>query len=136
MQPPLFTDFTYDNLGVPRNPELPFYTLEKELNPDGHSWVDRGLGQTLDDPSQDGKFRVPTLRNVALTSPYMHNGYFKTLFQVVSFYNSRDVGHWSAPEIEKNVNREEMGNLGLSNKEMEDIVAFMETLTDGFKPAN
>ncbi len=130
--PPLFTDFTYDNLGVPRNPELPFYTLDTEMNPDGWDWVDRGLGKTLDDPALDGLFRVPTLRNVALTSPYMHNGYFKTLFQVVAFYNSRDVGHWDKPEILANVNTEEMGNLGLSNLEIEDLVAFMETLTDGY----
>ena len=132
--PPLFTDFTYDNLGVPKNPALPFYTLPPSLNPDGAEWVDRGLGVTLDDPAWDGFFRVPSLRNIALTPPYMHNGVFNTLFEVVAFYNSRDVGPWPEPEIARGVNKDELGDLGLSNTEMDDIVAFMLTLTDGYDP--
>jgi cytochrome c peroxidase len=132
--PPLFTDFTYDNLGVPRNPENPFYTLSRDLNPDGFDYVDLGLALTVNDPAENGKFRVPTLRNVALTPPYMHNGVFKTLFQVVAFYNTRDTGRWPPPEVTDNVNDEELGDLGLSNREMEDIVAFLLTLSDGWKP--
>ncbi len=131
--PPLFTDFTYDNLGVPRNPENPFYSLPPELNPDGHQFVDLGLGVTVNDSDENGKFRVPTLRNVALTGPYMHNGVFKTLFQVAAFYNTRDLGGWPDPEVEENVNKEEVGDLGLSNEELEDLVAFLETLSDGWK---
>lgn len=131
--PPLFTDFTYDNLGVPRNPELPFYTLDKELNPEGWAWRDRGLGKTLDNPDYDGMFRVPSLRNVAITPPYMHNGAFKTLFEVVAFYNSRDVGPWAEAEFPATINKDELGNLGLTNNEMDDIVAFMMTLSDGFE---
>jgi len=131
--PPLFTDFTYDNLGTPKNPENPFYTLPPELNPDGYEYVDLGLGITLNDPAENGKFRVPTLRNIAITPPYLHNGVFKTLFQVVAFYNSRDVAPWPPPEVAENVNVDEMGDLGLTNQEMEDIVAFMLTLTDGWK---
>jgi cytochrome c peroxidase len=130
--PPLFTDFTYDNLGVPKNPENPFYTLPIDLNPDGMNFVDLGLGITVNDPAENGKFRVPTLRNVAITPPYLHNGVFKTLFQVVSFYNSRDVAPWPDPEVSENVNIEEMGDLGLTNQEIEDIVAFLGTLTDGW----
>jgi cytochrome c peroxidase len=131
--PPLFTDFTYDNLGTPKNPENPFYILPPELNPDGFDFVDVGLGKTVNDPAQNGKFRVPTLRNVALTPPYMHNGVFKTLFSVAAFYNTRDVAEWSAPEVSGNVNRDELGNLGLTSQELEDIVAFLKTLTDGWK---
>ena len=130
--PPLFTDYTYDNLGTPKNAENPFYTLPAELNEDGLAFVDLGLGKTLEDPAHNGKFRVPTLRNVALTSPYMHNGVFKTLFTVVAFYNSRDVSAWPAPEVSENINREELGDLGLSSQELEDLVAFMKTLTDGW----
>jgi cytochrome c peroxidase len=132
-EPPLFTDFTYDNLGVPPNPENPFYLLERRLNPDGFAFVDRGLGAVVKDPAQNGKFRVPTLRNVAVTAPYMHNGVFKTLFQVLAFYNTRDVAQWPAPEVGQNVNREELGNLRLTNQELEDVVAFLHTLTDGWK---
>ena len=130
--PPLFTDFTYDNLGVPRNPENPFYSLPSDLNPEGFAFVDLGLGMTVNDPAQNGKFRVPTLRNVAVTAPYMHNGVFKTLFNVVAFYNTRDVAEWPTPEVSENVNMEEVGDLGLTNQELEDLVAFLRTLTDGW----
>ncbi len=129
---PLFTDYTYDNLGVPRNPENPFYLLPEDLNPDGFDFVDLGLGETVRDPGENGKFRVPTLRNVAITAPYMHNGVFKTLFEVTAFYNTRDIAPWPAPEVSKNVNKDELGNLHLTNQEMEDLVAFLNTLTDGW----
>ncbi|MBU4254525.1 MAG: c-type cytochrome [Acidobacteria bacterium] len=130
--PPLFTDFTYDNLGTPRNPENPFYSLPAEFNPEGFAFVDLGLGVTVNDPEQNGKFRVPTLRNAAVTPPYMHNGVFKTLFTVAAFYNTRDVAGWPAPEVAENENREELGKLGLTNLELEDLVAFLRTLTDGW----
>ncbi len=131
--PPLFTDFTYDNLGTPKNPENPFYFLPPEFNPDGVDWVDLGLGPVVGDPAYNGFFRVPTLRNVDLTTPYMHNGVFHTLYQTVSFYNSRDVAPWPGPEVATGVNREELGDLGLTPDEMESIVAFMKTLTDGYQ---
>jgi len=130
--PPLFTDFTYDNLGVPKNPENPFYLLSSDINPDGSDFIDLGLGSVVNDPVENGKFRVPTLRNVAITGPYMHNGIFKTLYQVIAFYNTRDVISWGASEVNENVNREELGNLGLTNQEIEDLVAFLNTLTDGW----
>lgn len=130
--PPLFTDFTYDNLGVPQNPENPFYYLPKELNPDGVYFIDLGLGGELNKPSENGKFKVPSLRNIAKTTPYLHNGIFKNLRQVVVFYNTRDIGPWAPPEVRANVNREELGDLGLTEQEVDDIVAFMQTLTDGY----
>lgn len=129
---PQFTDFTYDNLGTPKNPANPHYLMDKVHNPDGFEWVDRGLGVTVDDPAEDGKFRVPTLRNIALTGPYMHNGVFHTLFDVVAFYNTRDIGSWPPPEVAATVNKEELGNLKLTNNEMDDLVVFMETLTDDY----
>jgi len=148
---PLFTDFTYDNLGVPRNPDNPFYKLPAQLNPAGALWVDRGLGATVNKRSEDGKFKVPTLRNIDLTGPYMHNGYFRTLRGTVVFYNDRDKKPlckknlvteeealkqkcWPAPEVITNVNHDELGDLGLSEREIDDIVAFMKTLTDGWQP--
>jgi len=133
--PPLFTDFTYDNLGVPKNPENPFYYLPKKLNPDGVYFIDLGLGGELNKPSENGKFKVPSLRNVAKTAPYLHNGIFKNLRQVIVFYNTRDVGPWAPPEVRANVNREELGDLGLTEQEIDDIVAFMLTLTDGYNPS-
>jgi cytochrome c peroxidase len=150
-EPPLFTDFTYDNLGVPRHAGNPFYVQAKEFNPDGARYVDLGLGAVVKKPSEHGKFKVPTLRNVDLTAPYMHNGYFTSLRTVVEFYNDRDVRRrckseateaeaqkarcWPAPEVAANVNQDEMGRLRLTNREIDDIVAFMRTLTDGYEPA-
>jgi len=118
---------------VPKNPENPFYYLPREFNPDGPRWVDLGLGAVVKKASENGKFRVPTLRNVAHTPPYMHNGVFKNLWQVVMFYSTRDVGPWPSPEVPETVNREELGDLKLTAAEIDDIVAFMLTLSDGYR---
>lgn len=153
--PSLFTDFTYDNLGVPKNPENPVYNA----NP---SFIDRGLGgflatrpeYALYAAENNGKQKVPTLRNVDLrptpgfVKTYTHNGYFKTLAGVVHFYNTRDLlprcagdfteaqalaaNCWPAPEVAENVNTTELGNLRLSPQEEAELVAFMQTLSDGF----
>jgi cytochrome c peroxidase len=145
---PLFTDFTYDNLGVPKNPMNPFYHMP--YNPDGENWVDTGLGgflkaagypETVWGPEW-GKQKVPTLRNVDLrpankfVKAYGHNGYFKSLEEIVHFYNTRDVpgAGWPPPEVAANVNTAEMGNLGLNHGEELAIVAFMQTLSDGYVP--
>lgn len=128
----LFTDFSYANAGVPKNPKNTFYTLDARYNPAGKNFVDLGLGGQLKKRGENGQFKVPSLRNVALTAPYMHNGYFTTLIDVVRFYNTRDVASagWPAPEVAENVNKREMGHLTLTESEIEDIVAFLNTLTD------
>jgi cytochrome c peroxidase len=167
---PLFTNFGYQNTGVPRNAGLPFYRLPADLNPDGEKFMDRGLGDVLrkagvaeaDAAREDGKFKIPSLRNVAATPPYMHNGVFTTLRQVVVFNNTRDVAERPAAEVPQNVHRhtsarhgaqhgmqhgagahghrpmavEEgtFGRLGLTDQEVDDVVAFLETLTDGYRP--
>ena len=131
-QPPLFTDFTYDNLGVPANPKNPFYTQSKQYNPDGKDYVDLGLGSVLNEEMQNGKFRVSTLRNIAKTAPFMHNGVFETLEEVMDFYNTRDTKKWPKPEVELNKNTDELGDLKLTEQEIEDIIAFLNTLTDGY----
>jgi cytochrome c peroxidase len=149
-QKPLFTDYSYDNLGVPRNPANPFYYLPPKWNPLGENWIDPGLGGYLEGAGyaaevyepQLGKFKVPTLRNVALkpsgetVKAYGHNGYFKSLEEIVHFYNTRDVmgAGWPAPEVPVNVNRNELGNLGLTAEEEAALVAFLGTLSDGYQP--
>jgi cytochrome c peroxidase len=147
-EPPLFTDFTYDNLGVPKNPENPFYNAQRKWNPDGENWVDPGLGGFLKSAGSDpevyepewGKHKVPTLRNVDLrpntsfVKAYGHNGFFKSLEEIVNFYNTRDVLDWPPPEVPVNVNTDELGNLGLTADEEAAIVAFMKTLSDGYTP--
>ncbi len=160
-QPPLFTDFSYDNLGIPRNPDNPFYE-NLAYNPEGEDWIDPGLGGFLMSAGYPadlyepelGKHKVPTLRNVdrrpypEFIKAYGHNGYFKSLEAIVHFYNTRDVlptcdgqtytqpgvDCWPAPEVEQNVNIDELGNLGLTELEEAAIVAFMRTLSDGYMP--
>lgn len=144
---PLFTDFTFDNLGIPQNPENP-----SGVKPD---FVDPGLGGFLLNRPEwahyaainEGKHKVPTLRNVDLrpnkgfVKAYGHNGYFKSLEEIVHFYNTRDVPGagwngvaWPAPEVPQNVNTAELGNLGLKPQEEAAIVAFLKTLSDGYIP--
>ncbi len=129
----LFTDFTYDNIGVPKNPSNPFYTIPASFNPDGFLFTDLGLGGFLKMPAYNGQFKVPSLRNAAVSAPYFHNGFFSTLEEVVHFYNVRDVATFPRAEIPGNVNKKEMGNLKLTAQEEKDIVAFMKTLTDGYQ---
>lgn len=69
---PLFTNYSYYTIGIPVNPLLG----------DNPVYLGRG-GFFLDDEAQNGKFKVPTLRNIALTAPYGHNGYFPTLKDIV-----------------------------------------------------
>lgn len=146
-EPPLLTDFTYDNLGAPRNPDNPFYSMDAEWNPDGEDWKDLGLGGFLDGTERYteqaaanmGKHKVPTLRNVDLrptegfVKAFLHNGVFKSLKDVVHFYNARDVEDFPPPEVAENVNTEEMGNLGLTEREEDLLVLFMRTLSDGYE---
>ena len=158
---------------MPRNPENRWYE-QLAFNPMGIDWIDLGLGSFLETrmdyqqygAANLGKQKVPTLRNVDLRpSPdfvkaYTHNGYFKTLKQVVHFYNTRDLkpvcpddssteideslftsvedamaqGCWPKPEVAANVNTSELGSLNLSDDQEDAIVAFMKTLSDGFLP--
>ena len=141
--PPMFTDYSYDNLGIPKNPMNPFYG-ETSVNPAGPAWVDLGLGGFLANtstwaslaPPNDGKYKVPTLRNVdkrpyaGFVKAYGHNGYFKSLDSIVHFYNTRDVMPWPAPETAANLNTTELGNLGLTSAEEHAVVAFLKTLSD------
>jgi cytochrome c peroxidase len=152
----LFTDFTFDNLGVPINPENPAYMAD--------GFIDPGLGGFLMSAGYEeevyeaewGKQKVPTLRNVGLrpsdgsVKSYGHNGYFKTLEGIVHFYNTRDVlpecpglyteaealaaNCWPAPEVAENVNTDELGDLGLTEEEEAYLVAFLRTLSDGYQP--
>jgi len=129
------SNFTYHNVGAPKNPANPFYTLPYEFNPEGFGWVDQGLGGELRNrgvagwQQQIGKHRVQTLRNVALTGPYLHNGVFTTLRQVVEFYNSRSSGAFGPPEVAANLSTD-VGKLGLTSSEIDAVVAFLNTLTD------
>ena len=151
----LFTDFTYDTLGIPRNAQIP--------DNDNPAFFDLGLclqdgiaakaPPDFDVESLCGAFKVPTLRNVAVTAPYGHNGYFTTLRDVVRFYVTRDTNPelWYPtgaggvvqkfndlpPEYRGNVNTEEVPYdrkpgepPRLKDDEIDAVVAFLNTLTD------
>jgi cytochrome c peroxidase len=150
--PPLFTNFSYENIGAPRNLRIP-----------GNPEPDLGLGGRPDIQKYDkqglqiGKHKTMSLRNVAITAPYGHNGVFPSLQMIVHFYNTRDVlphtytasdgsvkdctnisGNppfpsqcWPVPEVSENLSTQ-FGNLGLLGNETAAIVAFMNTLTDDY----
>ena len=150
----LFTDFTYDSLGVPRNPDILANAVP--------TFFDQGLcGPTRTDLSSRsdlcGKFKVPSLRNVALRKRFFHNGKFDSLAQVVLFYVTRDTNpeNWYSRDTFGNVvpyddlpvalrgnvnvregpyNRRPGQAPALNMQEIADLVAFLQTLTDGYTP--
>jgi cytochrome c peroxidase len=156
----LFTDFTFENVGIPKNPLNPWYTMDTTFNCDKTNWIDPGLADYLKQVPQYamfasdnyGRHQVPTLRNVdkrpyeGFVKAYGHNGYFKSLKEIVHFYNTRDIlpfpeavtnpqpgiNCWPKPEVRENINKTETGNLGLSTKEESAIVEFLKTLSDGY----
>jgi cytochrome c peroxidase len=152
---PLFTDFTYDNLGVPRNPAIP-----SNADP---NYFDLGLCQRADLTTHTdlcGAFKVPSLRNVAQRKAFFHNGFFTTLKDALTFYVQRDTNPekfyplvggvrqkfndlpavcGSNQNCRGNVNTDEAPynrTIGqqpaLSDSEIDDVVAFLTTLNDGF----
>ena len=134
-----FTNFEYHNIGVPVN------HAARDASGLGDAHVDRGLSEHpgIDDAGQDGRFKVPTLRNVAVTGPYMHNGVFEDLRSVVLFYNiytsrrasariNPETGEdWGPPEVAANLSLTELqSGLMLDDRRVDALVAFLETLTD------
>jgi cytochrome c peroxidase len=159
-QKSLFTDFSFRALGLPRSARIP-----KNSEP---AFFDLGLCERVPvagaklpvttakppvtDPAACGLFKTPTLRNITITAPYMHNGFFDNLRDAVAFYATRDTqpARWF-PEGAKfndlparyhaNVDvdtppyqRRPQQGPQLTNGEIDDIVEFLYTLTDGYKP--
>ena len=159
-QKSLFTDFSFRALGLPRSLRVP-----KNADP---AFIDLGLCErvpvagaklpvavtkpTVTDPATCGLFKTPTLRNITITAPYMHNGLFDHLRDAVAFYATRDTdpARWYAegkrfndlPEkYHANVDvdtppyqRRPQQRAQLTDAEIDDIVAFLYTLTDGYTP--
>ncbi|CAO3459645.1 Cytochrome c551 peroxidase (EC 1.11.1.5) [Azospirillum argentinense] len=141
----VFTNYEYHNIGVPVNAEL------RAANGVAPTHIDRGLAENPalkgqkahDQKAYEGKFKTPTLRNVAVTGPYMHNGVFKDLETVVRFYNkynsrkpadqiNPETGKpWGNPEIAATVSIKELEEgPALDDRRIKALVAFMKTLTD------
>jgi cytochrome c peroxidase len=134
-----FSNYRFHNIGVPINEHL------RRLNGKGAALIDRGLLENpqVGDATQAGKFKVPTLRNVAVTGPYMHNGVFRELRTVVLFYNqynsrspARQINpetgeKWREPEVAENLSLKELQTgPALDDRRIDALVAFMKTLTD------
>ena len=135
-----FTDHSFHNIGVPVNAAL------RAANGSPKGRRDRGLAANPAvgaDRTQEGRFRVPTLRNVAVTGPYMHNGVFTDLRTVVLFYDKYNSAAparridpetgkpWRAPEIATNLSLKELeSGPGLDDRRVDALVAFLKTLTD------
>ena len=131
-----FSSYEYHNIGVPEN------TAVRMLN--GVTETDLGLlnNSQITDPAQEGKFKVPTLRNVAVTGPYMHNGVFRDLRTVIEFYDhfvaastrienpeTNDV--WAPPEVPGTVATNELeDSTALNDFQVDSLVCFLRTLTD------
>lgn len=150
---PLFTDFTFDNIGVPRNPDIPATA--------NATYFDLGLcGPDRTDLAERaslcGAFKVPTLRNVATRKAFFHNGRFKNLRDVLGFYVRRDTNpeEWYPVAVDGTVmkfndlpdaykanvnvtevpyNRTRGMAPALSAQEIDDVIQFLGTLTDGYK---
>lgn len=134
-----FTNYEYHNIGVPLNQAV------RSINGVNTDHIDQGLlnNPAVTDPAQAGKFKVPTLRNVAVTGPYMHNGVFQDLRTVVLFYNKynsrnamRQINpesdiQWQQPEVAENISLQELeSGPALNDQRIDALVAFMETLSD------
>ncbi|MBI3345685.1 MAG: c-type cytochrome [Burkholderiales bacterium] len=147
---PLFTDFSYDNLGVPRNP-----VIQRNADP---AYFDLGLCERAELVSRTdlcGAFKVPSLRNVAKRQAFFHNGRFTTLKEALTFYVQRDTNpeKWYPRNADGSVRKFDdlpaafKGNVNttevpydrkpgdapaLTDAEIDDVVAFLRTLNDGY----
>lgn len=131
-----FTNYEYHNIGVPSNPFL----AERGITKPG--FVDKGLANNPNakGKANEGKFKVPSLRNVAVTGPYMHNGVFKDLRTVILFYDkfnntTRELNPetnqpWGEPEVAHSISKKEMQAKRLSEQKVDALVAFLKLLTD------
>jgi len=135
----VFSNHRYHNIGVPTNKQV------REKNGIAVSHRDLGLLQNpaVDDPAMAGKFRVPSLRNVAVTGPYMHNGVFQDLRTAILFYNRFTLSNpksqtnpetgepWRAPEVAETVDLELLREgQPLAENYVVALVAFLTALTD------
>ena len=132
----LFTNYKFENIGTPRN-------LQALMARDGNTTKrDRGLGGFLNDTAHDGKIKVPTLRNIAVTAPYMSNGVFAELRTVLEFYDHMigQGGHptnpetsqpWGEADFNATINHTLLqDSSALTDTKIRNLEAFLRTLTD------
>jgi cytochrome c peroxidase len=135
-----FTGHDYENIGLPKNPDNPGSNVAPDLGLGGFLATSNNPTWRAQAAANNGKFRTPTLRNVAKAQRFMHNGVLRSLEEVVHFYNTRDVPGagfngrpWGTPDYPATMNVDgAVGNLGLTLTQEAQIVAFMRTLSDGY----
>ncbi|MFT4080833.1 cytochrome-c peroxidase [Propionicimonas sp.] len=135
----VFSNFRYYNLGVPVNRTV------RAANGAAPGFVDKGLaagGAVAADPRFEGRFKTPSLRNVAVTGPFMHNGIFEDLRTVLLFHQrfsdpfaaeraGREGAGFGEPEVPANIARGELASIGrLDDRDIDALTAFLKTLTD------
>jgi cytochrome c peroxidase len=109
-----------------------FFGNQPAVNGLDATYTDNGLGTLTGDPADEGKFKIPTLRNIEMTAPYMHDGRFATLEEVIEHYNSGIQAH---PNLDDRLTVE--GQIGgtpkqynMTSYQKQSLVAFLKTLTD------
>ena len=115
--PPNFLDTELEHLGVPERPD----TMNAVIDDD------KGRFHLFNTPNRTSFFKTPTIRNIALTTPYMHNGVYETLEQVMDFYNR---GGGEGIGISSEFQTLPPDPLNLTTAEQQAIIVFMKTLTD------
>lgn len=106
---PYFTNFMFHNTGMDEVPQ------------------DSGLYRITGNPADIGKFKTPSLRNLVFTAPYMHDGRFKTLEEVIEFYNS---GIKMSPHVDPNIAKHAVSGLHLTPQDKVDLLNFLVSLSD------
>ena len=136
----LFTNYEYDNIGAPRNISAMDRRANLGLQPTDAKFT--GLASVVNNETHNGKSRVPTLRNIAVTDPYMSNGTFQELRTVVEFYdfmsgkgthnvNPETGKAWRDNDFPLTINHTELGQTkALTVADVDALVAFLRTLTD------
>ena len=94
---------------------------------DNEPFIDNGLGDITGNIGDNGKFKTPTLRNIEFSAPYMHDGRFATLEEVVDHYSS---GLQQSTTVDPLMKKLHLGGLQLTNQEKEDLISFLKTLSD------
>jgi len=136
MEGETFSNYEYHNIGTPSNPVL----FERGIVKEG--FVDLGLAKNPKAATKEneGKFKVPTLRNIAVSGPYMHNGVFKELRTVIEFYdkynnvsrklNKENAKAWGEPEVAHSISTKELKAKKLTDEKIDALISFLKLLTD------
>ena len=135
-----FSNYEYHNIGTPKNLKALQARVDVGSATDANA-IDLGVGKTVDDATKNGMIKVPTLRNIAVTGPYMNNGVFNELMTVLKFYDHMGGGDrrntnpetnkpWGEPDVNTTINHKDLAMPPLTDKKLKQLEAFLNILTD------